>query len=348
MNAPTAAAGDPRSAVADALNAAPKILNIELTNRCNLSCRFCDWSRLSRGMTLGSMDSALLREILAGIRPLRLHELGLVGLGEPLLDPNLEAHLGIVREVQEGFDRISLNTNGLELDARNSQILCRSALSHITVSLNAADPVTYRKLMGRSAFERVLANIRVLMRVRGDTGRDDLQVDVQVMDGAGDPAAVASRLAHERESGLRVFVRKIYSKPAVRGAGGILTPGSTGFERRHPCGSLFSRAYVDINGWLYPCTMGNDCYREGSALCLGNVQRDPLLALFNSTAVRSARARELAGETAFPECEACNIWSLLPNNFKWDASGPGWVPANGDVRLAALAPVSRGAGKGSS
>jgi len=330
----------------DSLWVMPLILNIELTNRCNLACRFCDWKRLSVSMRPGSMDTQLLQDILASVQHHRLYELGLVGLGEPLLDPNLEEHLRIVTQAGSSFQRITMNTNGLELDERNSRLICNSAVVHVTVSLNAADIESYRQLMGRDTFEQVITNIKVLMQARKDTHRNDLQVDVQIMEGAGTPSAVDSLLAAEREEGLRIFSRKVYSKPSVQETDCPLKAATPQIPVRYPCWSLFSRAYIDVNGWLYPCTIGNDCYREESDLCLGNVRTATFMELLNSSVARSARARALRGTLPFPECSSCNVWSLLPNNFIWDAAMSAWVLASESVRLPELDPESFNKRKG--
>jgi len=105
----------------------------------------------------------------------------------------------------------------------------------------------------------------------------------------------------------------MYNKPVFK-AGESELPDNT----RWPCWSAYSRVYIDVNGNVYPCTIGNDCYRENSALNIGNVHKDTLIKIFNDAPVASARTRAEQNEEMFPECAACNVWQLLPNNFSYE------------------------------
>ena len=63
----------------------PWIINLELTNACNLSCIFCDYPVLKRKMSIKEMDERLLEKVFLNIKADKIYELGLVGLGEPTL-----------------------------------------------------------------------------------------------------------------------------------------------------------------------------------------------------------------------------------------------------------------------
>ena len=45
----------------------PSIINLELTNKCNLNCIFCDRPVLKRSMKIGDMDENLLISILESV-----------------------------------------------------------------------------------------------------------------------------------------------------------------------------------------------------------------------------------------------------------------------------------------
>jgi hypothetical protein len=303
----------------------PQIVNLELTNACNLACVFCDHRKLKRTMRLGHMEPELLRRVLDGLGPGPFHELGLVGLGEPLLDPLLDVHLEIIRSSAGRFGIVSMNTNALGLDEDRARLLADSPVTNLTISLNAAGPEDYRRLMGRDAFAEVTANIRRFLALRRETGRPP-HVAVQVMEPGS--AAEVGPLFPGLLGGIKVFTRALYSKPVLGPAGGA--PAA----ERHPCWSLYSRAYVDFEGRVTPCTIGNDCHRNAS-MRIGDAARDALGDVFNSQKARQARERAENGKLPFPECAACNIWSLLPNNFARNADGR-WTRLREAVRLHAM------------
>ncbi len=84
---------------------------------------------------------------------------------------------------------------------------------------------------------------------------------------------------------------------------------------RHPCWSLYSRVYIDVDGNVYPCTIGNDSYRTASNMSLGNVNENSLKEIFNSRDAKQMRHRVENCTLAFPECQNCTLWELFPNNF---------------------------------
>ena len=312
----------------------PSILNLELTNACNLACVFCDHPRLKARMARAEMDSGLLEKVLRDMSGHHIFELGLVGLGEPLLDRKLEEHLGIIDDYRSGFDRISLNSNGAALSEKKAHIICRSCVNFITFSVNATSRQAYRRLMGKDRYEPVLANIRKFLEIRQSCKRNDLQVSIQIMPSAENETHKLIEAFHGFDAGdLNFFQRDVYRKPALDRTT-YVAASLPDQERRYPCWSMFSRVYVDANGHLYPCTIGNDCYREASGLMLGNISENDLRALFNGPTIEEARRRAMASDLPFSECERCNVWSLLPNNFTWDEDDNRWVLAGEAVRLS--------------
>ena len=155
-------------------NAKPAIINIEITNACNSKCIFCDRPILAKRMKIVDIDSALLKKILSDVSRIRVYELGLVGLGEPVLDKNLSTHLKIINRYKDVFKRISINTNGICLDQEKSVLILNSAINHITFSLNATNPALYFKLMHRDSYHKVTQHIHDFFVLRKDFGRDDL------------------------------------------------------------------------------------------------------------------------------------------------------------------------------
>ncbi len=316
----------------------PSIVNLELTNRCNLECVFCDWPQLKDNMVLRQMDQSLLVNILQQCRERNVYELGLVGLGEPLLVRDLAPYLDTIDCFRTQFQRISLNTNGIALSPDNAHIICLSSVNHITISLNATSPAMYRKLMKRDCFHRVVENLKILMVIREELKRDDLNIHLQAaaVDG-NDHTQLEELFRDEIQKGLVLFSRHMYNKPVLETQEQkdrfVSSPTQ---ERRYPCWSIFSRVYIDVEGNLYPCTIGNDCYRSNSTLNLGNVGENTIEALFNGPQITQARTRAFTGHIPFEECKICNIWSLLPNNFQWDQEARIWCQKSDQLRLQEL------------
>lgn len=318
----------------------PWIINLELTNLCQLECVFCDHPVFKKKMRLGCMEDALLRKILSDIErdwgDEKIHELGLVGLGEPSLDKRWTQHLEILREYAHLFDRISLNSNLVSLNAKKSQEALDSVVNAFTFSINASDRDHYFEMMGADQFNRVVDNFTNFLKNLKKT-KKDVSVDVQVFDSEKSSLKDLVQLFPDaRDQGVNFFSRKVYSKPVIQEGSEIVKLHVPVEDQRYPCWDIYTRIYIDIDGFLYPCTIGNDSYRQESELCLGNVLQASVKDIFNNE--RNQRARELFenGKLGYRECKDCNIWSLTQNNFAWSDEEGKWLRKTPQSRAYSL------------
>ena len=309
----------------------PSIINLELTNACNLECAFCDHPILKRTMAVHDIEDNLLEKVLTDISSHEFFELGLVGLGEPLLDRNFKVHLDIISGFINNFTRISINTNGVALTEEKAKLICKSPINHITFSLNATNRQDYHQMMKRDCFHKVIENIKRFMRQRQKSHRNDLSANVQAMEADQNAILELEKELGEEAKNLFIFSRKVYRKPVLADNNYVSVPNVD--EKRFPCWSIFSRVYVDVNGNLYPCTIGNDSYRDGSELLIGNVFQKNIIDLFNDPKLAEARMRACRSSLPFTECSDCNVWGLLPNNFVWSKEENAWEHNGNELRL---------------
>lgn len=131
----------------------PWMLQVEVTNRCNINCAFC--SRNVTEMRLGDMAPALRDKVVE--LSARVQEVALFGYGEPLVSRAFHDLLPRLRSSRVGFF-----TNGLLLDERLlGKLLEKSArpLSYIVFSVDGATAETYESIRNGSDFERVWRNL---------------------------------------------------------------------------------------------------------------------------------------------------------------------------------------------
>ena len=102
---------------------------IEISNLCNLSCRFCPGTKRPKGrMDLERFSSIL--EKLKGYTEFVYFHL----MGEPLLHPDLPRFLELAG--QNGF-KVILTTNGTLLESRKELLLSSPAVHKVNISLHA-------------------------------------------------------------------------------------------------------------------------------------------------------------------------------------------------------------------
>jgi len=133
----------------------PLTLLVELTSKCNLSCRMCNVHHAAKsGMTI---DDALLE---------RTYEFAKTastvypfGLGEPLLHPNIAE---IVGKYKSSGPSVGMVTNGMLLTKDISRELILKGLDHLVISVDAADASLFAEIRKGGDLRRILDNIRTM------------------------------------------------------------------------------------------------------------------------------------------------------------------------------------------
>jgi cyclic pyranopterin phosphate synthase len=193
----------PTGLLGDTLGRPLRDLRISVTDRCNFRCSYCmpkeifdkQYSFLPHSSLLSFEEIARAARLFVahGVRKIRLTG------GEPLLRKNLEVLVGMLAELRtpdgEPLD-LTLTTNGSVL-ARKAQALKDAGLQRVTVSLDALDDATFRRmndadfpvhevLAGIDAAQRAgLGPIKVNMVVKRGTNDDQILPMARHFKGSG-------------------------------------------------------------------------------------------------------------------------------------------------------------------
>lgn len=137
-------------------------LDIEVTNRCNLSCTTC--MRRTWDEPAGDMDAATFTRLLEGLRafspPPRVF---FGGLGEPLLHRDI---VDMVRQTKALGGQIELITNAILLTPDLSRGLIEAGLDGLWVSLDGATGNGYAAVRRGGTLDAVVANLMSFRRQR--------------------------------------------------------------------------------------------------------------------------------------------------------------------------------------
>jgi GTP 3',8-cyclase len=139
-----------------------KDLRISVMDRCNFRCPYCmpenqyhrDFQFLHADERLSFAEISRIARLFVerGVTKLRLTG------GEPLLRPGLVDLIGELSLI-DGVEDLALTTNGILL-AQHAAALKGAGLDRVTVSLDALDEATFRRMSGgRGTPERVLEGI---------------------------------------------------------------------------------------------------------------------------------------------------------------------------------------------
>ncbi|MBF0300527.1 MAG: radical SAM protein [Oligoflexia bacterium] len=236
------------------------------------------------------------------------------------MNKNLVNHLRSISQFSLQFQRISINSNGTLMSLEFADLLLDSPVNFITFSLNATNRESYRSLMGKDFFDKVVSNIKAFIERRSLHKRQDLKVSIQYMSSKLNDEKEINQIFNDYISkDIIVYNRYIFNKPSLSAedfSNRKVDINQTNSLKRYPCWSMYSRVYVDIDGNVYPCTMGNDCYRANSNLNIGNVSEKSIVDIFKDCKISKIRECSEKNQALPSECNSCTLWSLLPNNFE--------------------------------
>lgn len=164
----------------DKLGRPHRSLRISVTDRCNIRCSYCmpeeTYQWLPRDSILSFEEIERLVSIFTrqGVRKLRITG------GEPLMRRGLDQLIEVLKSVS-GVEEIALTTNGILL-SRDADILKRSGLDRVTVSLDTLDASRFREFTRSAKHADVLAAIARL----GDVGFVGTKINTVVTRGFND------------------------------------------------------------------------------------------------------------------------------------------------------------------
>lgn len=137
----------------------PLNLLVEVTSKCNLSCRMCNIHHDSKSGIVISEDllesTFKLAKAAKAVSPF--------GLGEPLIHPDI---VRIVGRYKADGAFVGLVTNGMLLTERISRGFIENRLDQLVVSVDAADPDLFAKIRKGADLQKISDNITTLNHLK--------------------------------------------------------------------------------------------------------------------------------------------------------------------------------------
>jgi radical SAM protein with 4Fe4S-binding SPASM domain len=316
----------------------PLEVYIEPTNRCNEFCTTCPRTFFQREPP-ADLDCARFISILdqfPDVRRVVLH-----GVGEPLLARELPL---MVAEANRRGAQVLFNTNAIALSPRLSRQLVDAGLDQLRVSMDAADPRTYRRIRGVDGYEKAMRNTErfcAYLRERGATSpevwlyficmRENLPelpavieraaamgvtaVNLQRLVYFGAGQAIESQSVFGEHADAEVE-RLVDDCVAVARRVGIRLEGSGRRDAEHALAPVDSRrpwsgcirpwrsTYVTANGNVLPCCIAPFSTRDYGAIILGNLFEKPIGDIWEGDRYQAFREAHRSDQPPEP-CRGC-------------------------------------------
>jgi len=145
----------------------PEIVQIESTNICNAKCVFCPRDEMHRRQGVMSVD--LFRKVVdecveLGITHVRMHN-----YGEALIDRRLVEKVRYAKE--KGIQEVGMISNGSLITDAVARGMIEAGLDAINISVDASGKDVFEATRIGLNYDKVIANIERLLRIRGELGR---------------------------------------------------------------------------------------------------------------------------------------------------------------------------------
>ncbi|NOZ87611.1 MAG: radical SAM protein [Deltaproteobacteria bacterium] len=277
----------------------PRVLIVHITDRCNLSCRFCDLPKGPRDFSFKNLSSLLKEGSDLGIP-----NLVLTG-GEPLLHPEIESILSMSSSL--GFG-LNITTNGTPL-VDLAGMLAGFKVASVSVSIDGKEE-THDDLRGvKGAYKRTMAGIEAL-KSKAPKTRLSIYMVVTEVNAAelNDVYDLSGRIGADfnfwpvnNQPGL--YMRSDTARQAYISFVQRLAQENREFEKRKDyyltgleyhrgkrlrvrCMGLSDQAGISVTGELLPC-----CVWGEKSLIIGNAVEQGLPALLSCSKAEALRKK---------------------------------------------------------
>ena len=316
----------------------PKKIDIDVTSRCNLRCRYC-YHFESPGDTGGDLPAREWVRFFEELNRCAVTEVTMAG-GEPFIREDLKEIIG---GIVSNRMRFTILSNGTLIDDDMAAFLASTGRCNtVQVSLDGSVPVTHDSMRGQGSFVKAAEGIRALQRhdvpvtVRVTIHRSNVHdlesVTRLLLDDLGLPgfstnsassmglcrknAEMVQLTIEERTLAMETLLHlNEHHNGRIQAMAGPLAEARLWFEMEHAmrqglptlpgrgaltgCGCIFHSLGVRSDGVMVPCTML-------SQIELGRINRDDLREVWQGhEELNRLRARSGMALSEFPFCEGC-------------------------------------------
>ena len=155
----------------------PSKLFVETTTRCNLGCFMCVKQTCDHAIVEGDMSLATF----AALEPSfpGLNALILNGVGEPLLNQNLDVFVRRAKSLMPEGSWIGFQSNGLLLTEARAISLLEAGLDRVCLSIDSVSPETFRRVRDGGELDDISDAFSALASAKTRTGREDFKIGVE-------------------------------------------------------------------------------------------------------------------------------------------------------------------------
>ena len=265
----------------------PEIVQIESTNICNAKCVFCPRDDMDRRQ--GVMDMALFRKVADECAALGIEHVRMHNYGEPFVDRSLVEKVRYAK--QAGIPQVGMISNGSLITEDAARGMIEAGLDAINISVDASGKEVFERTRVGLKYDKVIANIERLVRLRGESGRTRPKLILSFVrqDNSADEHAF---IEHWRKIADKIHVTDLHNWA------GTLNQTS---HVNYPCYRPWLTFTALWDGRVSLC-----CADFDGRTILGDLRTQSIQEIWNSDAYRAVRRQHL--ESGGPDiCRSCDL-----------------------------------------
>ena len=161
----------------------PEIVQIESTNICNAKCVFCPRDDMHRRQ--GVMSFELFKKIVDECAELGITHVRVHNYGEPFIDRQLVEKVRYAK--QKGIKEVGMISNGSLITEEVARGMIEAGLDAINISVDAGGKEVFEPTRIGLNYDKVIANIERLVRIRAELGQAAAEADPVASSGRTTP-----------------------------------------------------------------------------------------------------------------------------------------------------------------
>jgi len=256
----------------DKISKFPFLVDIELTNHCNLNCLFCGQQAMTRKK--GFMPEGIFRkavdESAKHQAPLRM-----IRWGEPFLHPKILDFLAYAKNKNL---LVHVTTNGLLLDKEKMRTFLKLKLDSLIFSMQGATKKEYSLMRNNPFYEKLKKNIIKLVKLRGKQSQPYIHISCTVtnetkiqikkflnfwgiiVDSVGMGRTNLSRFTYEQIKKFETIgkLKEVRKQETIK-------------KIYRPCTEVYQKLSIDWDGKVSACCSDHDNY-----LTVGDLNKETL------------------------------------------------------------------------
>lgn len=289
-------------------NPFPYSIIIEPTSVCNLKCPMCPKVQKKTNLPEGFMNLKDFKKIINDVKDyvffVFLHH-----NGEPLLHKGI---ISMIRYANKNNILTHISTNLNLNNDRKIKELAHSGIDFISIPLDGAKKETYEKYRKKGDFNRVIRNIKLLVKEKKKTSLIEVQFVIMKENECeiDDIKELAKNLKVDRLALKAVYTENSYYDKKFQPTNRIYR---TQFKKTAKCSYPFSRPVVAWNGLMFPCCSTNTSLDKKYSF--GDVFEKSFKDIWLAEEYQTFRRTVLKDSNRVKTCPGCFLNEIVKNRW---------------------------------